>query len=69
MTLPMPEKILRLNEVKAQTGLSTSTIYAWIKEGKFPQKFNLGNRSVGWKQSDISNWIDSRSTLMEAGNV
>lgn len=69
MTLPVTEKILRLNEVKAQTGLSTSTIYAWIKEGKFPQKFNLGNRSVGWKQTDISNWIDSRSVSMEAGNV
>lgn len=63
------EKILRLNEVKAQTGLSSSTIYSWIKEGKFPKNFSLGNRSVGWKQTDISNWISSRSVSMEASNV
>lgn len=69
MTLPVNDKILRLHEVKSLTGLSTSTIYSWIKMEKFPKSVMLGNRSVGWKQSDISNWIDSRSVSDGGANV
>lgn len=58
---PVTERILRLNEVKARVGLSTSTLYAWIANGTFPKSINLGNRSVGWLESDISAWIKSRA--------
>lgn len=54
------ERILRLREVKNRTGLSTSTIYAWMKQRRFPKPINLGNRSVGWPESRISAWINSR---------
>jgi prophage regulatory protein len=61
MNLTVSERILRLPEVKEITGLSTSTIYAWMIEGKFPKSINLGNRSVGWLESAIASWISSRS--------
>jgi len=54
-------RILRLNEVKALTGLSRSTIYAEIAKGKFPRQVKLtGARSVGWYESAITEWIESR---------
>jgi len=54
-------KILRLKEVKAMTGLSRSTIYAEIAKGEFPKQVQLtGNRSVGWHESVIIQWIESR---------
>lgn len=52
--------ILRLPEVKARTGLSRSTIYLRIAEGKFPPPINLGERSVGWVESEIDAWIAKR---------
>ena len=52
--------ILRLPEVKARTGLSRSTIYLRIAEGKFPPPINLGERSVGWVESEIDAWIATR---------
>ncbi len=55
-------KILRINDVKQKTGLSRSSIYAYIKEGKFPSSISIGPRSVGWLESDIEQWIDSRIT-------
>jgi prophage regulatory protein len=51
------QKLLRLPEVKATTGLSKSTIYARISEGNFPKQISLGPRLVVWVESDIQKWI------------
>lgn len=54
------KRILRLPSVKAITGLSRSTIYFLMSEGSFPRQINLGARSIGWIESEIAEWIDSR---------
>ncbi|MDA9818418.1 AlpA family transcriptional regulator [Flavobacteriaceae bacterium] len=54
-------KILRLPQVIEATGLSRSTIYAFMKKGEMPKAFSLtGGRAVGWLESDIQLWIDSK---------
>lgn len=55
------EKLLRLPEVKARTGLSRSTIYALIGQSKFPRHIPLGMRCVGWLESEIDAWIETRA--------
>ena len=55
-----PRRILRRREVEARTGLSRSTLYAQMTEGKFPRPLRLGKRAVGWMESTISEWLDSR---------
>jgi len=60
----MPCKILRLKEVKTMTGLSRSTIYSEIAKGEFPKQIQLtGARAVGWHESAIVQWIESRQRL------
>lgn len=54
------KKVLRLRAAKDWTGLSRSTIYAMMKDGKFPKSISLGARAIGWIESDIQGWIDSR---------
>jgi prophage regulatory protein len=57
----MAYQILRLPQVKNQTGLSRSSIYQRIAENKFPRQIDLGGgRAVGWLESDIQNWIRQR---------
>ena len=56
----MEYKILRLSDVKAKTGLSRSTIYLRMSEGKFPQQISLGSRAVGWINSEVIDWIELR---------
>jgi len=53
----MVTTILRLPEVKARTGLSRSTVYLRISNGKFPKPVSLGGRAVGWVESDINDWL------------
>ncbi len=56
------ERFLRLADVKERTGLSRSTIYLNISKGTFPRHINLGARCVGWLESEIDEWMQSRIT-------
>jgi prophage regulatory protein len=59
----MTDRILRLPEVKANVGLSRSTIYLRIEEGSFPKPISLGARAVGWLESDIEAWVSKQVDL------
>ena len=56
----MATKILRLPDVITRTGLSRSTIYLRISDGRFPTPISLGGRAVGWLESEIEQWILDR---------
>ncbi len=53
-------RILRLPEVRTRTGLSRSSLYERMQEKTFPASISLGGRTVGWLESEIDAWIDSR---------
>lgn len=61
----MNHTILRLPQVQSRTGLSRSTIYAYIAKDQFPSPIKLGARSVGWVSSSIDSWIDLRIAQKE----
>ena len=52
-------QVLRLRDVKSRTGKSTSGIYADMASGKFPRPIPLGERTVGWLESEIDSWIEA----------
>jgi prophage regulatory protein len=53
----MPKKILRLPVVLDRTGLSRSTVYLRVNEGRFPRPVSLGARAVGWIETEVEEWI------------
>ena len=55
-----PGRFLRLPEVIARTGLSRSTIYLRLDQGRFPPPVSLGGRAVGWIESEIDEWMRNR---------
>lgn len=56
----MSHTILRLPAVKTSTGLSRSTIYLRIAQGKFPRPVSLGGRAVGWLEAEVQEWLQRR---------
>ena len=56
----MVHTILRLPEVRRSTGLSRSTIYLRIAEGRFPKPVRLGGRAVGWLEAEVQEWLELR---------
>ena len=53
----MPAKILRLPNVLDRTGLSRSSVYLRVTEGRFPRPVSLGARAVGWIETEVEEWI------------
>jgi prophage regulatory protein len=64
----MATTILRLPEVKDRTGLSRSTIYLWISEDRFPRPISLGDRAVGWIESEIDAWLNEQIEASRQGD-
>lgn len=63
---PRGPVILRLKQVMERTGLSRSTIYDRMNpnsprhDPSFPRQLSLGGDAVGWAESAIDNWVQSR---------
>lgn len=56
----MANTILRLPETIKRTGLSRSSIYLSIKKGIFPKPIKLGQRSIGFIESEVDEWIENK---------
>jgi len=58
--------ILRLKHLKEKTGISRSTVYNKMNpdskyyDAEFPRPIRLGGSSVGWRESDVDAWLESR---------
>jgi prophage regulatory protein len=52
--------ILRLPTVKNRTGLSRSMIYLLMSRGAFPERISLGERAIGFVESEVDDWIAKR---------
>jgi prophage regulatory protein len=56
----MVQKILRLRELQAATGMARSSIYAGMAAGTFPKSIPLSEKAVGWLESEVAEWQESR---------
>lgn len=64
----MIDRMLRKKDVLAATGWSHATLDRQERAGNFPQRRWLGPNSVGWLESEIKAWQESRQ-LKDWGNI
>lgn len=62
-------RIIRLSEVLANTGLARSSVYRYVAEGSFPKPVSLGDRAVGWVESEVQDWVLARIEERDKGQV
>lgn len=53
-------RVIRIDELCERLQLSRSWIYQQIALNKFPRPISLGTRAVGWIESEINEWLESR---------
>lgn len=51
-TFPADDRFVRMREIRARTGLSRSTLYRRIEEGKFPAPRKDGRCAI-WLESEL----------------
>lgn len=54
------QRLIRLRDVRARTGLSASGIYAKISNGQFPRPIKLGPRASAWIECEVTDWIEAQ---------
>jgi predicted DNA-binding transcriptional regulator AlpA len=52
----VPERLLTRAEVLERVPVSFPTIWAWMREGKFPPARHLGVKTF-WLESEVDAWI------------
>ena len=62
-------RVIKLKKVIELTSLSSATIYRLVKNGKFPKQLKLAERSSGWLLDEINDWLESKSTLRNGGQL
>ena len=62
------ERLIRIDEVKRLTGISTATLYRKISAKDFPRPVRLGAVARAWPLSEVQNWIAGRIELRGSSN-
>jgi prophage regulatory protein len=62
------ERLIRIDEVKRLTGISTATLYRKISVKDFPRPVRLGAVARAWPLSEVQNWIAGRIELRGSSN-
>lgn len=55
------DRFVHEKECHATTGLSRVTRWRLEREGKFPRRRQISTNSVGWLESEIREWMATRS--------
>lgn len=54
----VPDRLIKLDEVKRRVGLGKSMIYRLIQEGKFPAPYKLSPFASRWSERELVAWIE-----------
>lgn len=65
----MQPKILRQKQVSEMVGLSRTTLWERERAGKFPKRIDLGGGRIGWLESEVIEWIESRARGIGQGGA
>ena len=59
----MQDRVIRGTEIIHKTGLSLSTIWRLERDGTFPRRRSLGPQAIGWLESEVNDWLQSREPV------
>ncbi|HHO0773211.1 MULTISPECIES: helix-turn-helix transcriptional regulator [Aeromonas] len=75
MTLETVDRIIRMTELTKLISLARSTIYDKLNaksprhDPSFPRAVKLGASAIGWRQSEVNQWIATRSQSSQTMEV
>ena len=59
MNLEPETEVIRRDEVLKLVPISVSGLYQKISDGEFPRPVKLGLRAVGWKKTEVLQYLES----------
>ena len=65
----MNDRFLRISEVIFVTGLSKATLYRLMAKGQFPKQIKISSGAVGWRESEVMDWLDQKTAESRDGPI
>ncbi len=50
------ERFMSDKQIAARYGVSRSTTWRWVRQGKFPQPVQLSKGTTRWRESTVLEW-------------
>jgi prophage regulatory protein len=54
-------KTLRFSDLREIIPVSRSTLWRWVRDGRFPSPINLGPNTRAWREEDIRIWLENKT--------
>ena len=54
------DRLMRRSEVEGRVGLSRTSIYRLMRQGRFPEPVRVGPKAVRWPASEVEAWLAAR---------
>lgn len=69
LTAIEPDRLLlTARELRKAIGVSTTTLWRWVRDGKFPPQVRIGSL-VRWRRSEVGAWWQARAEERAIGTV
>ncbi len=64
---PPPFRVLRRQVTCDLIGLKTAALYRLVQRGQFPKPIKISTKLVGWVESEVIAWLESRIAQRDGG--
>lgn len=60
-----PALMYRAKPLAKSLGIGVSTLWDWVRCGKFPKPLKLGANLTAWRADEVHDWLDKRQRFDE----
>jgi predicted DNA-binding transcriptional regulator AlpA len=61
-------EVLRIEDVAVLVNASTTTVFRWVRMGRFPKGISYGGfKTVGWSRATVEVWLADRNEAVLTG--
>lgn len=62
MSIP-GDKFFNERALRTILGISSSTLYRWVKNGKFPYPYKMRHNLNLWDKIEVNNWLNNKKQI------
>lgn len=52
-----PNQLINIPTMCKNLNKGRTTLFCWVRDGKFPQPLRVGSRTLGWTEQQYQNWL------------
>lgn len=59
------QKLISIKQMTDFLNRDRRTLWAWVRDGKFPEPIKMNGRTVGWPESVYQQWLSEQMEVVQ----